>query len=411
MGDQFGFPYGTGASTRAYGYATALHQNGARVKVLCVEPSESPEEPLNTQAKGVYAGIEFEYTYGRVSRPTAKGQRLWLKATKWGRFVRSARDWAVGAGGLDAIIVYSRSLTWIAAAAVACRATGALFIHEDCELPFVWRRDNARTRRERWLYEHVAFKAFDGCLVISTYLQAYCSRFLRESARALLVPIIVDVSQVTPNDAGDVAIAERVSFCGSLDHPEVLALFEAFAAVADDFPDVRLQVIGAAKWPRSLDALHGLAGRLGITQRIEFAGQVKREDLFDLLRAARLLVLPRPAGAFSQAGLPTKVGEYLATGRPVVVTAVGDLPLYLRDGVDAYLAPPDDVPAFAERLRYALSHQDEATAVGRRGRETARERFDPRVHGARILAFIEELERARAGSSPRPAVASRRDGR
>ena len=62
-----------------------------------------------------------------------------------------------------------------------------------------------------------------------------------------------------------------------------------------------------------------------------------REELFERLRTARVLALPRPAGSFSQAGLPTKVAEYLASGRPVVVTAVGDLPLYLRDGVDAYL--------------------------------------------------------------------------
>jgi glycosyltransferase involved in cell wall biosynthesis len=133
-----------------------------------------------------------------------------------------------------------------------------------------------------------------------------------------------------------------------------------------------------------------------LAERVDFTGQVVREDLVGLLSSARVLVLPRPAGAFSQAGLPTKVGEYLASARPVVVTANGDIGLYLRDGVDAYLVPPDDLAAFGERLRYVLGHPDEATEVGRRGRQAAQMHFDPVVHGRRILEYVRELQESKA---------------
>ena len=108
-----------------------------------------------------------------------------------------------------------------------------------------------------------------------------------------------------------------------------------------------------------------------------------------------MLALPRPAGAFSQAGLPTKMAEYLASGVPTVVTAVGDLPLYLRDGIDAYLVAPGDPAAFGARLCEALADPD-AALVGRRGRRVAAEQFDPARHGRRILAFI-----ARCGTGRR----------
>ena len=38
VGD-FSFPYGTGASSRVFNYARGLQAAGARVKVICVEPT------------------------------------------------------------------------------------------------------------------------------------------------------------------------------------------------------------------------------------------------------------------------------------------------------------------------------------------------------------------------------------
>ena len=93
------------------------------------------------------------------------------------------------------------------------------------------------------------------------------------------------------------------------------------------------------------------------------------------------------------------MAEYLASGTPVVVTAVGDLPLYLRDGIDAYMVAPGDTEAFAARLRDALS-DPRAAQVGLQGRATAAEKFDPAVHGARIIEFIAALRgggRSRGG--------------
>ena len=79
-----------------------------------------------------------------------------------------------------------------------------------------------------------------------------------------------------------------------------------------------------------------------------------------------------------------------------MVSAVGDIPTYLQDGVDAYLCEAGDLPAFAARLGHVLDHPAEAALVGRQGRVTARERFDPATHGARVIAFVEELRRERS---------------
>ncbi len=398
-GDLFGFPHfsGSGATTRVRAYARGLHAQGARVKVLCLEPSEDAARPVNTAVRGTFEGVEFQYTYGHTARPAPGARRRLLKLAKWGRFLGAACAWSREVGGVDGIIVYSRSLSWIAAAKAACLLTGAVFVHEDVERPYVWHADSAKVRVRRWAYEHLAFKAFDGCLAISTHLRDYCAAHLRPGAGVLLVPILVDVGEFETDVADEVG--DRAAYCGFLSHPQSRAVVEAFAAVADEFPSLRLRMMGGSMRPTAEDELRELARALGVGERVDFAGAVSRDDLVASLRTSRVLLLPRPKGAAAEAAaeaaLPTKVGEYLAAGRPVVVSAAGDIPLYLDDGVDAYLAPSGDLGAFVERLRHALRHADEATAVGARGRETARERFDPVVHGGRILDFIDELYRGR----------------
>jgi len=408
VGDDFGFPYGAGASSRVFNYAKGLLMAGADVKVLLAGVGDSADPGHNTMTRGEYRGVPFEYTNGRTTRSTSFVRRRVMHLLRWPRFALAVRRWSRRTGGLDAMLVYSRQLRWVAAAWLLCRRLGATVLHEDCELPYAWDAPTPSMLARRWLYERVAFKAFDGCLAISTRLEAYCRDHLRPNARTLMVPTLVDVAEITASIGDDTASEDRVVYCGNME-AEIRAAVEAFAVVARDFPGLRLLVVGGPR--QAPAALLDRLPELSIVDRVEFVGMVKRETLFELLGRARVLILPRAAAAFSQAGLPTKVAEYLAGGRPVVVTAVGDLPLYLTDGVDAYLASSNDAQVFGQRLRDALSRPDEATEVGRRGRETATARFDPAVHGARIIAFVADLRQADARSGVRGEPARRTVGR
>jgi glycosyltransferase involved in cell wall biosynthesis len=386
----FGFPNGRGATSRALAYATGLLANNARVKVLCVEPSERVGGAANNAARGHYRGVEFEYTCGQTFRPASRGKRGFLKVAKVWRFWKAVADWSQAGGGVDAIIVYSRSILWIAVAKAACLMTGSLLVHEDCELPFGWRTEQIGRTPRRLFYEGVVFKWFDACLVISTYLRDYCVGHMRRGARALLVPIMVDVSEFDGLEG--MRVRDVVAYCGYSTHPDVASLIDVFALVAPSHPELRLEVIGGTLRPEQLPGVWDHAERAGVADRLDLVGMVARAELLPMLCSARVLVLPRPDAPFSRAGLPTKLGDYLASSRPVVVSAVGDIPLYVRDGVDAYLVPPDDVEAFADRIRHVLSSRDEAAEVARRGRETAQRQFDPALHGRRIVEFVRDRQ-------------------
>jgi len=87
-------------------------------------------------------------------------------------------------------------------------------------------------------------------------------------------------------------------------------------------------------------------------------------------------------------GFPTKLGEYLLTGNPVVVTTVGDIPGFLKDGESAVFAKPDEPESFSSRLNWVLDHKEEGIEIGERGKEVALKEFNYLIESQKLAKVI-----------------------
>jgi glycosyltransferase involved in cell wall biosynthesis len=289
--------------------------------------------------------------------------------------------------------------------ALLARLSGGRSALDLCEFPLVWRSPGPWTRLHRAARMALVGRLVDGVIPISSFLEEYVRRSAREAPQLLRVPVMIDpgLFAATPTRGS----GERcVLYCGTLRHVrETEAAIRVFALAAGDLADVRLALVGGG--PQELRASAArLAAAVGVADRVEFVERLTRDELAARLAAADVLILPRDAGVFSTAGLPNKLGEYLASGRPVVATGVGDVSLYLHDGVDAYLVTPGDDAAFAARLRHVLLDPREASQVGPRGRAVAMAAFDYRRHAGRIHEFLERLVTAGPAAARRRAPAS-----
>ena len=394
VGDSFGFPNGGGASARVYAYAKGLMANDVCVRVLCLKTTERKESGiLNTESDGSYEEILYTYTCGQTIRAESFWRRRWLEMKGILGFYKILFE-KPNKQRYDALILFSNSLVWIIFTVLFCRISGTVCIQEKSEFPFVYHKKTMWVKIYSSLFTRFVYRLSDGMIVISTFLEEYFSKRIRKNARILRVPILVEgTDQRASDEKQNGIIPRRIVYMGNLGHPgEVSSVIEAYVQVAHDYLDWNLQIIGDSPGSDILTRLNDLAVNLRLNSRIEFTGMVKRDDLNHYLKGAGILVLPRSSGLFSQAGFPTKLGEYLATGKPVIVTATGDIPLYLEDMVSAYLVPPDDTASFIKKLRYVMSHPNEANTVGRRGRDVARINFDYRSHCFKMKEFIHSLQ-------------------
>ena len=389
IGDAFSFPQGTGAAARTCSIARGLREAGAEVQALVTCPTEpSAAAAVNTEARGVYKEIPFEYTTGTTTRPSSFWRRRWVA----GRSVARQVAWVMGRGApFDAVLISTiSSLSLPVLIGSLAKARGAVLLFEGCELPFRQPAKGFGRRLYERLYTRWVFKIYDGVLVISTYLSRYFERHVRSTARLIHVPILVDAAPHATRDGLAAARPPYIAYAGFLEESKGIDdLLRAFALITPKHPGLELWIAGGGSREERL-RLRTLSQAQGVDRQVRWLGPMPRDEVPVFLSGARVLALPHRSGTYAHAAFPTKLGEYLAAGRPIVTTAVGEISHYLTDGVHAYLVPPDDPAAFAGRLRDVLDHPEDADAMARRGQAVVRQHFDYRFHGQRILAAIRE---------------------
>jgi len=391
------FPSGAANTNRILTYCRGFVEHGAAVKVVVIKPTESVANGIrNHEVAGDFRGTEFFYSAGSTVRSGSfiarRFQDLWGTVNGLLEVWREKRR-----GRLDALVLAGVSsgptiaLFWLTS-----RLVGVKLLQERSEYPeaLYWVRKGSFPRAQYGrLYLAWAYKAFDGMLIMTNPLVEFLRPLMRRSARYLLVPMTVEPDRFIGVDVLPPIAAPYVAYCGDPSGTKdgVPILLEAFGRIASRFPELKLAIIGGAGDQSTLEGLRNQASQHGIADRLILTGFVPRENVPAYLCNARVLALARPTGLQAQGGFPTKLGEYLATGRPVVITAVGEIPLYLEDGKTAFIAAPDSAESFADKLAFALQNEELAQAVGENGRRLALERFNYRVQAGNALAFIREL--------------------
>lgn len=145
-------------------------------------------------------------------------------------------------------------------------------------------------------------------------------------------------------------------------------LLEAFRRVVEARPASYLVLVGDGPMRGELV---GLAGLLGIGERVRFLGE--RLDIPALLQAFDVFAL----SSLSE-GMPLTVLEAMAAGKPVVATNVGGIPEAVIEHQTGLLVPPRDPERMAQALLRLLDDEALRGAFGHRGQARARERFDLR---------------------------------
>lgn len=386
------YPVGFASTTRMHLYARGIVEAGGQVLVLCVAPSERANIGfLNKETEGTKDGVVFRYTCGTTIRAKTFFQQKWLVLK--GLLEAARQIWSLNkTDKVDALFLYSDRGLVILFFWIVAKLCHKKYFYERNEQPFYQAEHSLFWKAISLLYTHLLFRLFDGAVVISDYLMDYMRKRMRAASGLLKIPILVDVGRFSDETPSPVP-GKYMAYCGSWVEAQhgMHTLMKAFAKISNEFPDLKFVMIGDAEKKSAIPTYRAYAEELAISEQMIFTGFLTGSDLISYLTHASILVLTQPSGRQTDAGFPNKLGEYLATGKPVLATKTVQICTYLEDNYNIFLAPPDDIDSFAERLRYILLHRDEATLVGQRGREAALHYFDYKENGRKIKAFFEHI--------------------
>lgn len=245
-----------------------------------------------------------------------------------------------------------------------------------------------RKMRQTDIQLQIALKHINCIAVMTNTLMEHYRKLSNPNVDFLYLPMTVDLDRFY-NVHHNVAYHKPyIAFTGTYTNAKdgVDILIKAFAKVANKYPTLHLYLAGF--WHYDVPMQKELIKQLGIQDRVIYLGSLNKEEIPPFLCEAKLLVLSRPNSHQAQGGFPTKLGEYLATGNPVCVTGVGEIPNYLKDNVSAFLAEPGDVDSFAAAIDRALSNYKRAKEIGANGRKIAEENFSTDIQGKRLYDFL-----------------------
>ena len=212
----------------------------------------------------------------------------------------------------------------------------------------------------------------DGLTAVSRFLQREtmrafgCTGCEIEVIPNFIDPGVYDRAKYKAALRDQVAATDRVLMHISNFRPvkRVRDVVRVFARVGEQIPSV-LVMVGDGP-----DRVHAEAEarELGVEDRVFFLGKI--EAVAPLLSAADLFLIPSQSESFGLSAL-----EALASGVPVVGSAVGGLPEVVRDGETGALCEVGDVDGMANAAMDILRDRDRWQRMSTLAARDARERF------------------------------------
>lgn len=379
----FPFPIGLAGSNRIHAYAKGFGYHGFESLVLCFRKNESQDNVLNKYSEGVFNGVRYKY----LSKSTIKS-RFFVKR-RIDNYVMALRLFLYSLFVINknsSIIFYSTLTHAAILLKISALIKGFNLLKEENEHPSI--RINTKGRLPGLAFKNIHYKLFDGILIITQILYEYFSAKYSKIP-ILHVPMLVDL------DRFNVTVQKEriITYSGVLSRSKdgVDILIKSFSEILTEYPDYKLNLIGEAFKKEEELQLEKLIDDLMLKEKVIFLGRIKNDEIPDQISKSSLLVLPRPDSIQAHNGFPTKLGEYLATGIPVIATSVGEIPHYLKDNVNAFLAIPGSIDSLISKLKEALKDPACSIKIGMEGKKTAEKHFDNKLQTKRILEFINQL--------------------
>ncbi|WP_231373763.1 glycosyltransferase family 4 protein [Thioalkalivibrio sp. ALE30] len=176
---------------------------------------------------------------------------------------------------------------------------------------------------------------------------------------------------VVPPDPGPRQKCRRILVAERLIGPKrTLDALRAFSQVAQEYPKVRLDVLGDGAERTRLEAW---VRAEGLVERVRFFGHIPHHEALSRMDDAGVLL------SMSQSPgerLPNVVKEAMARRCACVVSRTPGIDELVHPGYTGYIVEPGDVDAAADRLREILGDEAVMARLGEHGRRHVEEWFD-----------------------------------
>lgn len=382
---RYPIPYGMAATTRIFSYSKGLLEYGDKVDVWSITPNNFN---VNKTDKGVFNGISYFYSF-RCKRFSNKlfhalemiysllilGIRLYKrdKIQKYDVFIVSSDNLVC--------LLYMRLLNIFFGREM-------IFIFDEYPIPI---RGKLKSKIPFWketMYRAILSK-YAGYISMTENLLTYYKKIADNPG--IIISSITDVSRFNNINKKPVNKARNLLYMGNMElsKDNVDNILYALSILLKDGYDVQLHLFGKPN-PKDKSTLEKIIKQEKLANNTSFRF-AQYDDVPRILSEADILVSSQPMTVRADGGFPTKLGEYLMSGTPVLLTDVGETSKYFKDGEHMYFAKPESPLDYANKLKYIIDNYDKALAVAEKGKMLIEQSYSHISAGEKMHKFIKSL--------------------
>ncbi|MEL6867701.1 MAG: glycosyltransferase, partial [Bacteroidota bacterium] len=360
-----GFPLGLANIQKMILVSKSLIKAGAKVTVINRKGKFDPDEPQHIAPNGIFEGIHYVYTSGSIYRPKGFFRRNLQKLYGiWQEFLY-LRD-LKKKGELQAGIISCYHLGQVILYRLYASLLGFPVVLNYVEWASSMQHRNSWTEKiNDYIFDNWVVRSMHGALAISEVLMDNFRQIAPQKGLFKL-PILCDFEQFNLPKNGNPD--PYFLYCGGLSYREVIDfILKAYDQLPEE-PYMNLYLVLGGGTKQEYEVLKKDIAKMQKADRVKVFLDVPHQQIPGLYIPAKALLIPLRPTLQDAARFPHKIGEYVASGNPMIATNYGEVAHYFKDEETALVANSYEVAAFAERMQFVLQHPEKAQQIGEKGK-------------------------------------------
>lgn len=381
------FPHGFAATSRIRCYAKSIIGEGVECVVIPYSRTEKTKA-IDKPSSGNYEGIPYYYiSHNNVFHSNPIVRKIVFIHDCFRVLVKML--YSIDKG--DVVLLYHTYLVFAPLLALVTHFKKGHIFTDVCELPYgVSEQETSWMRFKRKVLFKCVFPHIDGFISISQNLTNLI-RVKCHNARVLQIPILVEYNKFNINSTQNGENAPYIFHAGK--HEEIkdgfVSMIEAFCRCCIN-PDFKGRFVSTGKLEGTMHEkeIVDIINKYSAWDRVEFTGILSETELKKFLNNATMVIINKKENNQNKYCFPTKLGEYMAAGKPIIITDYGEAANWLTHGVDSFIVPHDNVNELMNGILRLMNDKTLLETISKGAQKTCKTRFSYDLYGESIINFF-----------------------
>jgi len=383
-----------GASTRTYNVAKGLHKKGCNIKVV----TGFPHYPHGKIPK-IYQGKAFKMEERKIGEIV----RVWLPALPHNKiinrivlhfcFIFSSLFALPFIGEVDVIWAANPNLFSIYPAILYCMFKNAPIIRnvDDLWPESFYIRGLVKSKILRNILDFTAWLSYVIPVAITPISPSYKQRIIEKyniaKNKIHIIEVGIDIDEISQFNKTDNDIF-IVMYSGILGVGYDFNCVLKAAKKLEDYKSIKFVIRGIGELEHKI---RKTISEYDIKNLELDANYVSKTKLAQILSSADLFLLPMSIRSNADEGLPTKVFEYQAFGKPIICCSQGQSAKYIRSTDSGLVVKPEDHKALAEAILRLYRDNKSRQRLGKNGAYYVSQNMTSEKIGERMFRVFSEV--------------------